>query len=212
MDKSTDFSKLSDEDLMRAVKLLDNVAFSALVCRHISSAWSIAVSLLGPDGESEEVVQEAFVRVWERGGQWDEKKPFWPWFFSILHNQIYDVYRRHSRNHKVLNAIRNPVEFLEASGRQSDSPADILAAQEQMDVIEHCIDGLPETLREIMKLRLFFERSYAEIAEGLKIPFIKVKHSIEYGLKLLRKCLNNALETEEEEKGVVEDPQRGADG
>jgi RNA polymerase sigma-70 factor (ECF subfamily) len=53
-----------DEALMLATGRGDRAAFSVLVRRHLGRASAIAGRMLGNAAEAEEVVQEAFLRVW----------------------------------------------------------------------------------------------------------------------------------------------------
>ena len=73
---------ITDEDLMLRIGEGDQTAYGMLVDRHLSLNLGYATKLLGNSAEGEEVMQEAFIRVWKHAAKWDpaRKTKFTTWF------------------------------------------------------------------------------------------------------------------------------------
>lgn len=85
----------SDDDLMLGVRLQDQAAFAILVRRHEQRAALLAQRLLRNAIEAEDVVQDAFVRVWRgSSGFRPDQAPFAAWFHRIVVNLSIDRLRR----------------------------------------------------------------------------------------------------------------------
>ena len=68
--------------------------FSLLVDRYQRRLWWMCLRLLGDPDEADEVVQEAFVRAWERLDEFDPAQRFYPWVFTIARNRCLNAIRR----------------------------------------------------------------------------------------------------------------------
>jgi RNA polymerase sigma-70 factor, ECF subfamily len=75
-----------DEALVRASALGDERAFRLLVRRYLRKAMAIALTYMGTREDAEDVVQEAFRRVYQSLDRFDTRRAFQPWFFTILRN------------------------------------------------------------------------------------------------------------------------------
>lgn len=62
----------------------DDSAFADLVLRHVRAATMFATQLLGDYDDAEDVVQQAFVVVYERRNDYDSTRPFGPWLYGIV--------------------------------------------------------------------------------------------------------------------------------
>ena len=85
----------SDESLMAAVKNGNHQAFSILVRRHSNRFYLMAFRLCASKQEAEDMVQDAFVKIWQNPSIWKEDMgaKFTTWFYRILVNQNIDRMR-----------------------------------------------------------------------------------------------------------------------
>ncbi len=79
-----------DHDLMRAVGRRDRGAFERLVERHYGWALGFADRMLGARHDAEDLVQTAFLRVWQGAARWEPDARFSTWLYRVLYNLCID--------------------------------------------------------------------------------------------------------------------------
>lgn len=90
-DKSLLDIELSDEILVDQVKQQDVAAFTLLYDRYAPTVYALAAHLLSPT-DAEEVVQEIFLRLWQKAHQFDAQTGlFKSWFMTIARKHIWDI-------------------------------------------------------------------------------------------------------------------------
>lgn len=90
----------SDEMLVRATLRGDERAFARLVRTYLRKAMAVAIEYTPSRADAEDVVQDTFRRVLENLGGFDQRRPFAPWFFTILRNTARNAAkRRRTRTH-----------------------------------------------------------------------------------------------------------------
>lgn len=119
----------------------------------------------GPD-KLDDVVQDTFVRAYERLDRYDRSRPFAPWIARIGVNLALDR-RRHDQ---VLDVVDDAEPWLEAVPVAADA-ARAVAEADLLDHVETAIDDLPPDWATVLRLRAVEEMSTQEIADALGIPF-----------------------------------------
>jgi RNA polymerase sigma-70 factor (ECF subfamily) len=149
----------SDAELLRATAAGDRDAFRTLVDRYERRAFYAAFHLLGDEEESKDVVQEAFVRVYRSMDKFDERRPFYTWFYRIVTNLAID----HHRHLKLTRRIASE-EVTEnvPGGAAPSSPVESDEARRQ---VRSALDQLPPKFKTVMVLRELHGLSCKEIAE-----------------------------------------------
>lgn len=91
----TPVEERADEQLMRLIREGDRTAYRTLVNRHLKRAYALARRVCGSDSEAEDIVQEAFLKIWQRREQWsDEGSKFTTWLYRVITNRAIDYRRR----------------------------------------------------------------------------------------------------------------------
>jgi RNA polymerase sigma-70 factor, ECF subfamily len=131
--------------------------------------------ILRDQGLAEEMVQETFVKFWQRAGSYDANRaPVRAWLFTMARSTAYDIARRPS------SRALFPIEDFQIP-HQYDSVDDALTIL----TVDQAIDKLPEIYRNVIRLaRRGF--THSEIAEGLGIPIGTVKSRMAKAADLLR--------------------------
>ncbi len=149
-------------------------ALESVYLAHYRSLVRLASLLIDDVGTCEEVVQDAFVRVWRRGPtlQADDRLP------AYLRSAVLNGARSHLR--RSLVARRHPQLVPEPSpgadaGARTGDHARVLAA----------LRSLPDRQREVLALRYYLDLSEAEIADILRISAGSVKTHAHRGLATL---------------------------
>ena len=74
----------NEQDLIRRWKNGDKKAFGELVRQYMSDAYLIALGFARNSDDARDLSQDAFIRAYEARAQFEEGRPFYPWFYRIL--------------------------------------------------------------------------------------------------------------------------------
>jgi RNA polymerase sigma-70 factor (ECF subfamily) len=137
---------------------------------------------------AEDFFQETWIRVLERGHQYDGKSKFEAWLFSIARHLVIDWQRQ--KKTQSLDGLTNPEEGapMEFAG-DDPSPLHLLLTQESEGTVHASLGELPAIYREVLLLRFQEELGLAEISVVLGAPISTVKSRLYRGLEDLRVLL-----------------------
>jgi RNA polymerase sigma-70 factor (ECF subfamily) len=144
---------------------------------------------------AQEVVQDAFLRVYERIDQFDPQRPFAPWFFRIVTNDAIKVSQRGRRT----VSLERPNEDGEASlwdippERRAGPPEQVAAAQLRAEIWE-ALGRLSPKQRAAVVLRYYLDMDEAEMAVKLNISPGTVKWRLHTARERLRTLLATIAE------------------
>jgi RNA polymerase sigma-70 factor, ECF subfamily len=172
----------ADEDLMPLVEVGDAEAFAALYDRHGRMAYSLAYRMVGEKQEAEDVVQEAFIKVWRSaGGYRVGRGSVRSWVLSIVRNRGIDHIRSRARRGRMQDKV-------EASAPTSE-PSEAFAQTRrntQQEQVREALQALPQEQLKILELAYFSGYTHVEIAERLELPLGTVKGRMRLGLQKMR--------------------------
>ncbi len=137
---------------------------------------------------AEDIVQTAFLRVYERIAQFTDGAPFAPWFLRIAVNEALMTLRRNRRQDRGRAA---PDDWDEVSTLPSTDPAldELLIAQETHEAIWSLLGRLTAGQRTVIVLRYYHGLSEAEMAVWLRCPPGTVKSRLNSARRRLRRLL-----------------------
>jgi len=138
------------------------------------------IHLTGRRELAEDLFQETWIRVLERGSQYDGRHGFITWLFTIARNLAID----HSRRRQL-----EPAEDLDAPETRAPSAFDLAARREQGERIDRGMQHLPAEYREALALRFQEDMPLEEIARVIGAPLGTVKSRIYRGLSALEPWL-----------------------
>lgn len=145
---------------------------------------AVAERILRRRDLAEEVVQEAFIRIWTHAHQYaPERGSARGWIYAIVRNRALNMLRDGSREHTVAE-----VEVLQ----ESDQAAEVLAAWHRLDRdsrLRDCLGALEEIKRNGILMAYVGGYTHGEIAGRLRIPLGTAKSWIRRGLSSLRECM-----------------------
>jgi RNA polymerase sigma-70 factor (ECF subfamily) len=180
----------ADEEIVRRVLEGDLVLFELLMRRHNQRVYRAIRSILRDDGESEDVMQEAYVRAYEHLAQFEGRAQFSTWLTRIAVNE---ALRRLAERGRLdpLDEEQSEGEDGTMAAFQSNSPTPESNASnsELKDLLEEAILALPVTYRAVTVLRDMEEMSTAETAEVLSLTETNVKVRLHRAHELLRGAL-----------------------
>ena len=135
------------------------------------------VHLTGNRATAEDLFQETWIRVLEKGHQYDGKSRFATWLMTIAHNVAIDHLRK--RHPASLDEMRDAEDAAPFEPPATDpSPFDRAAAVEDGARIQAALEQLPAIFREVLVLRFQEQMKLEEIAQLIHIPVATVKTAL----------------------------------
>ncbi len=158
------------------------------------------------DHPAEDILQDALMHAWRDRHQleWRGIKSFRSWLLTIIDHRIHDAADRSSaakrsdgRRVVPFSALGDP--GMPSGATASDFPADsttpskLAMYREQAEMMKAALDGMPEELREVVRLRLFEQLPLEEIARRVGIGASAVRHRFRKGSETYLKRLRTAM-------------------
>jgi len=183
---------LDDASLMHMLALNQIDALSALYDRYGRLVYSIAFNTIGDQAIAEEVVQDVFIRVWEKANTYDSGiAKVRTWLISITRNRTIDELRRGK-----IRPEKTSVSWAELSQRdnpQSPGPEEKMELSWQQSLIREALETISPNQREALALAYFNGYSQSEIAELLGVPLGTIKTRIRCAMQKLRLVLSQTM-------------------
>ncbi len=176
------WDEATDELLLLGLARADERALGALYDRYGSRARGLAYRVLGERGAAEEVVQEAFLRIWHRAESYTPGRGSTErWILAIVHHRAIDRLRA--------GAARTRAEIpLDLCDRvlTTDDPWPEVEQRLRRDALRHWLATLPDDQRRILELAYFAGYSQREIGALTGVPLGTVKARTRLAFKKLR--------------------------
>ena len=169
--------ELSDIELIRQCSKGRTRAQEALYKRYFSFAMSVAIRYTCDEGEAMEIVNDSFMKVLEKTGEYDTTRDFRPWYGRIIVNSAIDNYRHNAKHvsHLQISDIESTEE------REPEIDAYLSAAE-----ILRLFSQLPEQLRVTFNLFEIEGYSHNEIGQILGITASSSRSNLTRAKKMLR--------------------------
>lgn len=177
----------SDVDLVGRVAARDAGAFERLYGRYAAAAYGLALRVLRQPVLAQEIVQEAFLAIWNAPEAYDPSRgPFRSFLLSLVHHRAVDAVRREERlRDRERRANPEPVpdeDVLDVVAEEAD-----LADRRRK--VREAMRDLPPAQRETLELMYFRGWSHARIARETGVPIGTVKSRIWAAMRRLREAL-----------------------
>ena len=174
--------------IARGLRRRDPELLDRLIERYHYRLFRYLICLTGRRETAEDPFQATWVRVLERGRQYDGESKFEAWLFAIARHLVIDLQRR-----------RQP-RFLDLLDAESDgqppvivqdqpSALEFIVQRETSDRVGAAMGGLPASYREVLVLRFQEEMALEEIAAVVSAPLSTVKSRLYRGLETMRQLL-----------------------
>jgi RNA polymerase sigma-70 factor, ECF subfamily len=175
-----------DARLVARVAEGDTVAYEALVDIHAARLTFFAARLLKDQAEAEDVVQETFVRLWQRANEYDERFRVTTWLHRIAHHLAVDRLRKRGRNDALDEDDELPAP--------DSSPPSLYAHKERAEAVRAALGALPE--RQAAALTLVHIQGFTggEAAEVLGVGPEALESLLSRGKRRLRELLATIAE------------------
>ena len=169
----------TDAELIKAVLAGDTSSFEVLITKYQPRVFGTARKYARRESEVEDIVQEVFIKAFNKLGTFRGDSPFEHWLMRLAVRTCYDFLREHQRNREqTLSEITDEESrWLERVSVEGDPIADSESAAAARLVIHNLLEHLSPESRLIIQLLEIEEKSLKEIAQltGWSVPMIKVR-------------------------------------
>jgi RNA polymerase sigma-70 factor, ECF subfamily len=165
----TQEASISDEEIVRRIRDGETYLFEIIMRRYNQRLFRVIRAILRDDNETEEVMQEAYVRAFEHLQQFEGRAKFSTWLTKIA---VYEAYARGRGRERLSDSETYWEDLIAATDR---SPEERTFDSEMRSLLESAIDSLPEEHRAVFILRDVEGMSTAETADILNLTEENVK-------------------------------------
>ncbi len=175
----------SDIGLLNALILGDELAFKHIYQRYNRKIFSFAFYLTKSSDIAEEIVQEVFLKVWEKKADIDPSRDFIPYIRTITQNLVFNFFKKAKREKALQDKISDGMEAI----RNND--IDFIIGRELNKILEAAIQALPPQKRIIYSLSRNDSLSYDEIAQQLGLSRNTVRNHMHEAIKSVQDYVSN---------------------
>lgn len=185
---------MDDQTAISRLKQGDLTGLEMLVSRYQAQAVHAAYMIVYDRPLAEDVVQAAFVKVAERIEQFDDGRPFAPWFFRIVVNDALKLAEKQKRNVSLEEQLDSPTAQLAQWLVDPDLQPERWVEQKQTrQIILKAIFSLPPGQRAVIVMRYYLDMSMADMTRKTGRPLSTIK----WWLRDARKRLRGLIATQQ---------------
>ncbi|HZX10467.1 MAG TPA: RNA polymerase sigma factor [Acidobacteriota bacterium] len=168
----------------------DREAFMAITSQYQKNIFQLAYSFFQNREDALDIVQETFLRIYQKIHYYEAGRSFKNWVLQIAKNLCIDRYRKNHKKHdqKALGGDEiEEIHLTDEKGTERNSDSDIKR------IVAKCLKQLPERQRMIFVMKHYNELKYKDIAETLGIAVGTVKSLNFKAVNKLRNLMNPYL-------------------
>ncbi len=185
----------TDLGLLQRITARDTAAVAGLYDRHCRLLFGLILRIVRDRGEAEDILQEVFVRVWNRAAKYDAQlgAPL-PWLVGVARHCAIDRLRAR----RVRAAVDAPAvdrDSLEATAPAADirTPEAAVLEAERRGKLTDALAGLPAEQRRLIEAAFFEGYTHSELAQRFELPLGTVKTRIRAGMLAMRQKMEHAV-------------------
>ncbi len=182
---------LDDKELIAAIVDKEAVAIAELYDRYSGMLQALSQRILGNSSDAEDVLQEAFLQVWNQAGRYDSKRSsVSTWLVLITRSRSIDRLRSRQVQQRTVTAAK------QESSTTHTSPKGVgnVLLQERRNRLQQEMKDLPAEQRQVLEMAFFKGMTQSEISNQTGIPLGTVKTRTLLAMKKLRKALSDEIQ------------------
>ncbi|MBC9911523.1 RNA polymerase sigma-70 factor [Chitinophaga varians] len=174
-------SGLYSEEVLQGLQARDRAVFARVYEHFYPLLFATARKYLGEREQAEEVVQDVFLRLWEKDFALEHAAALKSYLFRAVINQCIN----HLQRNRLLETHHNTIRHLQ----EESYLCTFLEEQELRERIHYAVERLPEQCRRIFKLSRYKGLKNAEIAHELQLSVKTVENQMTIALRQLKAAL-----------------------
>jgi len=190
-----DCKKFSDRELIHAYISGSESCINEIIERHRPRVLGYIIMTVKDRDIAEDIFQDTFIKVINKLkiGSYVEEGKFISWVLRIAHNLVIDHFRRTSRVRMVRATDEyDPFNQIEVFDPNAE---DKIIEQQTHDKVRQLVELLPDSQRDVLKMRHYSEMSFKDIADSTGVSINTALGRMRYALINLRKLIeeNNVI-------------------
>ena len=182
---------MEDRNAIARIRQGDLNGLESLVNRYQVQAVRIAYLVLYDRALAEDVAQSAFIKVAERVHQFDETRPFAPWFFRIVVNDALKIARRKKRDIPLEELDEPTAQIAQWLIDPNPPPEQAMERKQIRENILKAIQSLPPGQRAAIVMHYFLAMSEADISTKMERPLSTIKWWLRDARRRLSELMNS---------------------
>ena len=170
----------SDRELVDMLKEGNTGVFSQLVRRHQQSLLNLCFRLLKDQGLAEDVVQESFVKAYQKIHLFEGRSSFKSWIYTIALN---------TGKNKLKTLKKGFLDIEKTNLSVAAQAENYMSENDTKKILRTEIDKLPNKQKKALILRIYEDLSFKEIAHIMECPYDTAKANYRHGLMKLKKII-----------------------
>ena len=179
-EKLSKYRRLSDEELVKLVKVGEIEPFDELVRRNEIRVHDLCYKMVRNYDDAKDLSQETFLKAYRKIRKFNGRSKFSTWLYRIAVNNCLNFLKKQKPTEEI---------FEEITGSEKDDPVKIYKRKKLREMINNAVAKLPEVQKAVFTLRTLQELSYQEVSEILKKPISTIKVNHHLAVKNLRNHL-----------------------
>src|ERR1700736_274904 len=180
------FNRTDEPELVRRLKSREPQAMADLYDRYGRMIYALIYRMVRNEGAAEDLVQETFLRIWNRVQAFDQDKgSLGPWVLTVARNRAIDYIRsvdgRMAQSAFEIEELDHPTLFRNLENE--------MLSLDRVKLLRNAFDKLTPNQRVVIELAYYEGLSQTEMAERMKQPLGTVKTWVRTALKALREDL-----------------------
>ena len=166
---------MDDQTAISRIKQGDLNSLETLVNRYQAQAVHAAFLVVYDRALAEDVTQSAFIKMTERIHQFDDQRPFAPWFFRIVVNDALKIAQRQKRQIPLEEFDGPAAQIAEWLADPAPLPEQLVEQKETRENILKAVQSLPPEQRAVIAMRYYLDLSEADMSARMDRPLSTIK-------------------------------------
>ncbi len=177
----------TDEALMLMFQEGDDLAFHALLERHVGLLWRVVKTYFGAGADIDDLVQDLNLTLWQNKQAWQPGKArFSTWLYRVAANRCIDLLRKRQEPSAATSADLLPEQMM----ARDLSAEDQMVRRQQAEEMKILLEALPENQKIALQLYYYEDASLPQIAGQLAISEVAARSLLKRGKQGLREKLS----------------------
>lgn len=183
------WNALSDNELIARYQAGDEVALKTIILRYQRRLFSYLIVSVKNKELAEDIFQDTFIKVINtiRSGNYHEEGKFFQWIMRIANNLKIDYFRR--MQHMPTVDGGEDFDIFTIIGSKEESVEEKMIREQTYSDLTHYVEYLPDEQKEVLKMRIYNDYSFKEIAEMTNVSINTALGRMRYAIINLRKIM-----------------------
>ncbi len=187
-------NNIDDRELISKYLSGDEKSFEDLLMRHKDRIFRFVYMKVKDNALAQDIFQDTFIKVVNtlKSGNYNEEGKFLPWVMRIAHNLVIDFFRKHNKVRLISesSSLSDDYNIFHTLKQEDENVQEEMTRVELEGQMVNLVEHLPNTQRDILKMRIFKEMSFKDIAELEGISINTALGRMRYALINLRKLID----------------------